>query len=268
MRAIAVARNLRRPLARMLSASSEGKYRTIQLDAGPMNVLTPEVLQSLIDAAKEANDENETGVVLRGSDKIFSAGLDLNRLYQPDKVELAEYWRLIQDFFFTFYGSSVPIVSAIEGHAPAGGCFISLCTSYRVMANDEKLKIGLNESQLGLAPPWWFNELLSKYTGPHASERLISHGTLLSPSQALDVGMVDEIVDKKDVYSRACAELDKHAKVPFRARGTTSQFARRELLEKLLRVRDDDIDYFVENVASDSMQKSLDAYMASLGSKK
>ena len=40
------------------------------------------------------------------------------------------------------------------GHAPAGGCVLSMCCDSRIMVNGIS-KIGLNESKVGIVAPYW-----------------------------------------------------------------------------------------------------------------
>lgn len=65
------------------------------------------------------------------------------------------------------FSTRLVLVAAINGHAPAGGCFICLACDYRIMVryykffslislNQLKGKyIGLNETMIGLVAPKW-----------------------------------------------------------------------------------------------------------------
>ena len=42
-----------------------------------------------------------------------------------------------------------------QGVSPAGGCLINLTCDYRVLADNPKYNIGLNETLLGIVAPFW-----------------------------------------------------------------------------------------------------------------
>ena len=76
-----------------------------------------------------------------------------------------------------------PVVAAIAGHAPAGGCVLALCCDYRIMASGP-FRIGLNETQVGLVAPEGIQHLLRRVVGLHRAERLLQDA--LSRSLDLD----------------------------------------------------------------------------------
>ena len=55
----------------------------------------------------------------------------------------------------------VPVVAALAGHSPAGGCVLALCCDYRIMA-DGPFRIGLNETQVGLVAPDGIQTLMAR----------------------------------------------------------------------------------------------------------
>lgn len=44
---------------------------------------------------------------------------------------------------------------SVQGASPAGGCLIALTCDYRIMADNPKYTIGLNETLLGIVAPFW-----------------------------------------------------------------------------------------------------------------
>ena len=66
---------------------------------------------------------------------------------------MERYLLLLDDLIDALYGYPGPTVAAVNGHAIAGGCVLALCCDLRVMADDPKLRIGLNEVALGLEFP-------------------------------------------------------------------------------------------------------------------
>lgn len=42
-----------------------------------------------------------------------------------------------------------------QGSSPAAGCMLSMTCDYRIMADNARYSIGLNETQLGIIAPFW-----------------------------------------------------------------------------------------------------------------
>jgi 3,2-trans-enoyl-CoA isomerase len=46
--------------------------------------------------------------------KIFSAGLDITEMYQPERGRLVEFWRALQNFWMKLYISPLATAAAIN----------------------------------------------------------------------------------------------------------------------------------------------------------
>lgn len=66
--------------------------------------------------ALEATVKNKSkGVILTSSlPKVFSAGLDIKELLNPDVKRCDEFWTSFQDVWLTLYGLKIPIAAAIN----------------------------------------------------------------------------------------------------------------------------------------------------------
>ena len=71
------------------------------------------------------------------------------------------------------------------------------------MRDDAKLRIGLNEAQLGLPPPAWFHALAGGAVGRREGERMLKHGRLLAPRAAREIGLVDALEPTADALRAA-----------------------------------------------------------------
>ena len=60
------------------------------------------------------------------------------------------------------YTCELPVIAQINGTCPAAGCLMAISADYRIMEDNSKFRIGLNETQLGFAAPDW---LCSIYQG-------------------------------------------------------------------------------------------------------
>lgn len=104
--------------------------------------------------------------------------------------------------------------------------------------------------------------------GHRASEQALQLGSLFPPSEALQVGLVDQVVPEDQVLSTALSEMARWLAVPDHARQLTKTMMRKATADRLLRQRDADIQNFVSFICRDSIQKSLQVYLEKLRQRK
>jgi len=225
---------------------------------------------ALADAVRTARKESKIqALVLQSSNpKIYSAGLDLQELYAPDPIRLVKFWKSFQQLYLDLYGCRMATVAAIEGHAPAAGCMLALSCDYRVMADDPKLTIGLNESRLGIVAPPWLGQQLVDTVGRRNAELALGLGTLFHPSQALNIQLVDRVVPRDQVRMVAQEVAADFARIPATARVASKMMVRKHRLDRLASTRQEDVENFVAVITNEKVQLGLGAYLASLGSGK
>lgn len=164
------------------------------------------------------------------------------------------------------YGSSFPTAAAINGHSPAGGCLLAMSCEYRVMA--PKFTIGLNETQLGIVAPTWFQATMKNTIPLRQAELALNQGKMFTTDEALKVGLVDELAaDKADAIAKCEKFIESFRRIPREARMISKQSFRRAEMEALENNRDQDIQLFVYAVTMPKTQQSLEAYLQSLKKK-
>jgi enoyl-CoA hydratase/carnithine racemase len=253
----------------MIETQDYGAIRCIRLARPPVNALDPELCRALIGALETAFDDDVRGVVLSGSPKIFSAGLDVPYLMSlgDDRRALLEGWQAFFGAARLLAGARVPVVAALTGHAPAGGCVLALCCDYRVMARSvdpaKPFALGLNETQVGLAVPEGVQRLLARVVGEHRAERLLVAGEMVPAERALQIGLVDELVEVDQVESRAVAWLEALLALPQQPMLVTRAIARRGVIDAMSpdAIR---LDEFVDRWSEPDTQAALKALIARL----
>ena len=63
-----------------------------------------------------------------------------------------------------------------------------------------KFTIGLNETQLGLAAPYWFTDSFKNTVGHREAERALGLGILYNPSDAKAVHLVDAVHPMEELH--------------------------------------------------------------------
>jgi enoyl-CoA hydratase/carnithine racemase len=164
--------------------------------------------------------------------------------------------------------SPIPIAAAITGHAPAGGTVVALFCDWRVAAQGE-WKIGLNEVRVGLALPPVILSALRRQVGPRQAERLAAGGLLLSPAEAADIGLLDEVTAAEQVVQQALEWCRGLLSLPRSAMEVTRGQARADL--RALFDREFDFERELEGVVAEwwrpEVQRELHAVVDRLRSK-
>uniref|UniRef100_H3B2N4 Enoyl-CoA delta isomerase 1, mitochondrial n=1 Tax=Latimeria chalumnae TaxID=7897 RepID=H3B2N4_LATCH len=123
----------------------------------PVNLLNLETLTEFaISMEKLELDKDCKGLILTSSlSKVFTAGLDIMEMCGKSPEHVTEFWRAVQEMWLKLYGSNLVTIAAINGFSPGAGCLMALACDYRIMADNVKYSIGLNETQLGIVAPFW-----------------------------------------------------------------------------------------------------------------
>ena len=248
----------------MIELHRHGHIHEIRLARPPVNALTPELLAALRTAVQAAPADGARAIILTGGSKVFSGGMDVPHLMGLDRAALGPGWASLFAAARAIANCPVPVVAAIGGHSPAGGCVLALCCDYRIMARGP-FRIGLNEVQVGLVAPDAIQHLMRRVVGTYRAERLLVAGELVESEQALAYGLVDELTDAEHVGQRALVWLEELLKLPAQAMLATRSLARADLVSALSSFHDDDLDGFLDEWNSPQTQAALQALVARLG---
>jgi 3-hydroxyacyl-CoA dehydrogenase / enoyl-CoA hydratase / 3-hydroxybutyryl-CoA epimerase len=150
----------------------------------------------------EAEKDDIKGVVLTSAKKTFFAGGDLNDLKGVTREHSAEFAAGIREVkaqLRRLETLGVPVVAAINGAALGGGLEIALAAHYRVIVDSPKAKLGFPEVKLGLLPGGGGVVRSVRMFGiVDAMMQLLLQGQEKRPAQALEMGLVNEVVATQD----------------------------------------------------------------------
>ncbi|TNN61618.1 Enoyl-CoA delta isomerase 1, mitochondrial [Liparis tanakae] len=93
--------------------------------------------------------------------------------------------------------------------------------------------------------------------GHRTTEVALQLGLLYNPSEALKIGLVDQLVPEDQVLATATQTMTKWLAIPDHARALTKSMMRKPTIDKLTSDREADIQHFVNFITKDSIQKSL-----------
>ncbi len=198
-----------------LQITKNNGYAIVKLHRGAGNPINLQMMEELSGFFKGAEADSEIGgVILTGNPGIFTAGLDVVELYGLDKAGSYSFWKRFVDLATEMVGFSKPMIAAIPGHSPAGGCVFACCCDYRLMLEGEQFRIGLNEIPVGIVVPERILHLYGFWVGTRRAYQFLMEGRLLSPNEALNSGLIDEVCTAEELMSRAELQMQKYLKLP------------------------------------------------------
>lgn len=213
-----------------IKVTVKDRLAIITLDREKSNALNREMISELNEMLKSiAADPNIGGAILTGKAHFFSAGLDLIELYNYSEPEVTSFWNLFLDFVATITAFHKPIVAAINGHSPAGGCVIALACDYRIMAQGSFI-IGLNEVPVGIIVPNSIFKLYSFWIGQANATRSLLEGKLFNPEEALQIGLIDELVNPASILTAAERKIRKYMAMERNTWGQSKLNIRKDLI--------------------------------------
>jgi enoyl-CoA hydratase/carnithine racemase len=240
----------------MIDTIDHGPVRELRLSRPPANALSGDLITALLRALGAAAHEGAGAVVLSGAPGMFSAGLDVPELLTLDRAAMNAVWREFYALLGIIASSPIPIAAAMTGHSPAGGMVLAIFCDWRICA-EGNWKLGLNEVQVGLPLPPLIYSALRRLVGTRTAEHLAVSGRIVSPIEAVSLGMVDEVVPQELVVPRAVAWCEGLLKLPRFAMETTRKKTRADLIEGCEKGMAHEVDVVAEQWWNEETQSVL-----------
>jgi enoyl-CoA hydratase len=228
--------------------------KTLTMNAPGKNALSTELITWLVKELRAAGGEP---IFLTGNGDAFCAGLNLKEVASLDETSMVPFLDALEEMVDVLYNYPGPTIAWINGHAIAGGCVIALACDHRLVARDAGIRIGLNETQLGLQFPPKTWRLVTHRIGLRSRDRVILEGGLYAPEHAMRLGLVDEIV-ASEADARTYAE--NVAKAPAAAYAV----AKRDLRKGVLDVSAEERSRFIAEAMSKWCAPELKARIAAM----
>jgi 2-(1,2-epoxy-1,2-dihydrophenyl)acetyl-CoA isomerase len=211
------------------------QYQTIQLEiTGAVGVITlnrPESLNALTlevghefkAAVTNARESAARAIVLTGAGRAFCAGGDLREMQkiaqQEGKVEafFDEPLRALNESLLLIRQTPLPFIAAVNGPASGGGCNFALACDLVVAA--ESARFNQAFIRVGLSPDCGGTFILPRLVGWRRATELLMTGDVVTAQQALEMGMINEVVSDAELMPRVMAIAEKLANSPTSAIG-------------------------------------------------
>ncbi len=171
------------------------------------NALTISMLGDLKKTLEHCQiNEKVRGIILTGNGKAFTTGLDMDSVDAGDheavrKIETTagEITKLL------FYGK--PVISAVNGYAMGDGVIYTLASDYRISTKETYFQ--MPEINFGIFPGTGALVLASRIIGIPWTRRIFMFAEKISSDKALDINLIDKIVENKEDLMNIAMEKAK-----------------------------------------------------------
>ena len=175
-------------MSSIVELQRHGAVAVLVVDSPPVNTITAAARVAMSDAMKQvAADASVRAVLLRTAGSNFFTGADISEFSGPPKeAEFRELWGRFENL-------QVPMIAAMHGSAIGGGLELALACHYRIATPTARFL--LPEVTLGIIPGAGGTQRLPRLIGPDAALRMIFDAKPLDAGRALELGLIDTIIE-------------------------------------------------------------------------
>ena len=181
---------------RVINYSKDGHVALIEMNDPPANTYTHEMMRQIDEALLDARFDGDVEVIVitGAGEKFFSAGANIAMLNSVTPEFKYNFCLHANETLSRFEQTPKLIIAALNGHCVGGGLEIAMAADIRIARQDAG-KIGLPEVALGVLPGTGGTQRLARLVGKSRAIELMATGRTFSFEQALDYGMVSEILE-------------------------------------------------------------------------
>lgn len=170
-----------------------------------LNALSAAVAKEMAAKLKPLDSDPAVGcIVITGSGRAFAAGGDIAEMAPKTYSEMAR-----EDYFaewMEFADLRTPKIAAVNGFALGGGCELAMMCDYIIAA--ESAKFGQPEIKLGVIAGIGGTQRMTKLIGRAKSMQLHLTGRMMDAREALECGLVAEVVADDALMSKVMKDAE------------------------------------------------------------
>ena len=169
-----------------------------------LNALGKEVTDEIVDACKRVDSDPEVRVaILTGTGRAFCAGNDVREMHEvggpPNPVHAA----------YVVAEVTKPVIAAVNGFALGGGCWIAIACDIRIAV--KSATFGMPEIKVAI--PLGPERFLVQQIPLCIINEMIFLGEKITSQRAYEVGLINKVVDDKDLIAEAVKTAEKIAEL-------------------------------------------------------
>jgi 2-(1,2-epoxy-1,2-dihydrophenyl)acetyl-CoA isomerase len=166
-----------------------------------LNAFTAEMHRQLVGAFKEARNPEVRAVVVTGAGRGFCVGQDLNEFGEAAKDIAGRLRANYHPTIRSVRGLEKPVLAAVNGPAAGAGLSFACACDLRLAAESATFVPAF--INLGLVPDMGGTFFVTRLLGPARAFEWMTSGRRLSAAEALEWGLVSEVVPDDRLAARA-----------------------------------------------------------------
>jgi enoyl-CoA hydratase len=217
----------------MVHREDRDSVAILTMENGDKNVVDVDLFRDLLRRLNEVLDSNVIGVVLTGAGKEFVAGGNIPVIVAGGGAYVRELHRMANAVNKRLFTLPLPTVAAVNGSAISDGCAIAADCDWRVMTTRSDAGIGIIALLAGLPVPVSLLEVVHYLLPSHRVEEMMYTGRLYNATEALGIGLVNEVASPKSLIDRACERVHSLAEYPSQTFLHTKQQMRQATVDRI-----------------------------------
>ncbi|WP_091230678.1 enoyl-CoA hydratase/isomerase family protein [Microbacterium sp. 3J1] len=188
----------------ILFAVEEGMARLTLNRPARLNAFDSDLAHAWRDATAEATSRSDVkAILIDAAGPAFCAGGDVVDMATTmgSGAEITALAEVINSGIRSLTESSVPVVAAAHGTTAGGGLGILLSSDFAVVGSRSRL--GSLYANIGLTPDLSVSAQLARAVGQRRALQLVLQDRLLTAQEALEWGLVAEVVEGADSAAEA-----------------------------------------------------------------
>ena len=183
-----------------INISLENKIGIVEINRPPNNHFDYKLISQIADCFEDFDkDKNCRCIVLCSEGKHFCAGANFGK--DRDMQDKTDPYSELYKQAVRLFKNNKPVIAAVQGGAIGGGLGLSLIADFRIGCQESRFSA--NFSRLGFHQGFGTTVTLPRVVGDQNAAMMMLTGRRLKGQEALDIGLIDYLVLKKEVRTKA-----------------------------------------------------------------
>ena len=201
-----------------------GNVGVITIDNPPLNLLSVEVTDGLINALDEFESTGLRALVVRAAGENFSGGADVARFRdisrEVARAELSKFMVIIR----RLENFPTPTIAIVQGVCTAGGMEVALACD--MIWAGEGARFCQGEASIGAIPFGGGAQRLAERAGTGRAKEIVFDASMYSAADFERWNIVNQVVDDESLFDKAMKHANRLAAGPTRSYSAVKQVLR------------------------------------------
>ncbi|MFX0012289.1 MAG: enoyl-CoA hydratase/isomerase family protein [Candidatus Hermodarchaeota archaeon] len=157
-------------------------------------------MDQILETEIKPNKKIRALVITTSLDDIFTVGLDIKWLVTLEDSKARDMTNQLQKLFKKVETLPIPVIAVVKGLNFTAGFELMLCADIIIAADNAKF--GQVETKWGMVPAGGSTQRLIRLVGPMRAKELIYTSKIITASEALRIGLVNELVPLAELETR------------------------------------------------------------------